>query len=366
MKVLGLTTEAYGGFGGVAVYNIDLYNALAELDFVSSIQILSRVVREEPEQIPAKTNFSTAATKGLPHYLGQCFKAMMRNDYDVILCSHIYLLPFAKLIRGFKKTPIVTVMYGVEAWVPTKRFLTDALLKKCDSIVSISDYTAERFSQWSGIAQTDIHLLPNAYHAAQFGIGETPDYLRDRYKVDGRKVILTLGRLDERERQKGMDELIDVFPTMLLKDPNLLFIIAGDGDDKSRLENKVKDKGLENSIIFAGRVSEEEKSDHYRLADVFSMVGRQEGFGFVFIEAMACGTPVVASTLDGSRYAVLHGKLGEVANPDDPENLMNALFKAFAKPRGIPEGLDFFSYDNFVKRLDKIMRPFVSGAPGDT
>jgi glycosyltransferase involved in cell wall biosynthesis len=95
--------------------------------------------------------------------------------------------------------------------------------------------------------------------------------------------------------------------------------------------------------------------DHYRLADVFVMAGRQEGFGFVFLEAMASGIPVVASNLDGSREAVLYGKLGELANPDDREALKAAIRKALGRPRQIPEGLEFFSYEKFRERLQDII-----------
>jgi glycosyltransferase involved in cell wall biosynthesis len=132
-------------------------------------------------------------------------------------------------------------------------------------------------------------------------------------------------------------------------------LIAGDGDDRPRLERKAGALGLNSHVVFAGRIPEAEKADHYRLADVFVMPGRQEGFGFVFLEAMASGTPVVASRLDGSREAVFDGKLGELADPDDPQALKAAIRRALCRPRQIPEGLAYFSYENFCERLQNIM-----------
>jgi glycosyltransferase involved in cell wall biosynthesis len=170
---------------------------------------------------------------------------------------------------------------------------------------------------------------------------------------------MTLGRLDARERQKGIDEVIEVMPRLLLHAPNLRYLIAGDGDDRPRLEAKVKLHGLTDKVVFCGRVSDEEKADHYRMCDVFSLAGRQEGFGIVLLEALACGAPVVASELDGSRDAILEGELGELANPDNPASLQAALLRALAKPRHIPERLEYFSFENFVKRLDKIIRPYL-------
>ena len=85
------------------------------------------------------------------------------------------------------------------------------------------------------------------------------------------------------------------------------------------------------------------------------MPGRQEGFGFVFLEAMASGIPVVASSLDGSREAVLDGELGELADPDDRQALKAAIRRALRRPRQIPDGLTFFSYESFRERLHDII-----------
>ncbi len=70
---------------------------------------------------------------------------------------------------------------------------------------------------------------------------------------------------------------------------------------------------------------------------------------------MACGIPVVASSLDGSREAVLYGKLGELGNPDDREVLKAAICRALRRPRQIPDGLEFFSYEKFRERLQDIL-----------
>ena len=152
-----------------------------------------------------------------------------------------------------------------------------------------------------------------------------------------------------------MDELIDLLPRLLDEQPDLCLLIAGEGDDRLRLESKVLAAGLQAAVRFTGRVPEVEKADHYRLCDVFSMVGRQEGFGFVFLEAMACGIPVVASLRDGSREAVRDGAMGQLADPDDPDSLQSAILTALRQPRGIPEGLDFFAFPQFCARLTDLM-----------
>ena len=98
-----------------------------------------------------------------------------------------------------------------------------------------------------------------------------------------------------------------MLPALAADVPDVAYLIAGDGDDRARLEKKAAALGVADRVVFAGYVPEEEKADHYRLADAFVMPGRGEGFGIVYLEALACGVPVVASSLDASREAVRDG-----------------------------------------------------------
>ena len=357
MNILALVPEAHGGFGGIATYNRDLVNACCELSRVSKLTLLPRCLRGDPIGLPKKVDMVRTAASGLASFSHEVVKASCKQ-YDVVICSHMHLLPFAKMAALWRSTPLIGVLYGVEAWKPTGRFLVDRLARQCDGLIAISDFTKSRFRQWSHVEDSRIGLLPNAIHAGAYGLGAKPDYLLQRYGLTGKTVLLTLGRLDARERQKGIDEVIEIMPSLVSDMPALIFLIAGEGDDRPRLEAKVAELGLQKCVKFAGLIDENEKADHYRLCDVYTMAGRQEGFGFVFLEALATGAPVVASQLDGSRNAVLDGKLGEIANPDHPESLKAAIIRALAKPRAVPELLDHFSYENFVKRLDDLLHRF--------
>jgi phosphatidyl-myo-inositol dimannoside synthase len=98
-----------------------------------------------------------------------------------------------------------------------------------------------------------------------------------------------------------------------------------------------------------------EKADHFRLADAYVMPSRGEGFGFVFLEAMACGIPVIGSVADGSREALINGALGTLIDPDDAESIRRAVLAAVRRPREIPKGLEYFSYANFERRVRHIV-----------
>ncbi len=86
-----------------------------------------------------------------------------------------------------------------------------------------------------------------------------------------------------------------------------------------------KDLGVAEHVIFAGFVPDEELPDHYRLADVFAMPSTGEGFGIVFLEALACGTPVLAGNRDGSTDALDAGRLGTLVDPLSDEEITDGL-----------------------------------------
>src|SRR5262249_12747479 len=148
-----------------------------------------------------------------------------------------------------------------------------------------------------------------------------------RYSLAGCRVLLTVGRLSSLERCKGFDEVIELMPRLLVRYPDIRYLIVGDGDDRSRLEAKAQSLAP-GKVVFAGHALESEKVAHYNLADAYVMPSRGEGFGIVLIEAAACGVPIVGSHVDGSREALLDGKIGRLVNPLNPNELFNAISAA--------------------------------------
>ena len=356
MRFLAIVPEAFGGFGGIAVYNCDFLTALAELPHCEQVTVLPRLIRHAPRTLPPRVELLEKAANSRVRYARELARVLFKRErYDVVLCGHINLLPLAVVTSRLLRAKHVLLIYGIDAWRPTGRRLSDRLVACTDLVISISRFTKQRFLSWSPLHDNQVHLLPNAIHLEEYGAGEKPHYLEQRYGLEGKKVLMTLARLQQSEQQKGLDEMLEILPELLAEEKNLSYLVAGDGDDKQRLERKAVALGLDRHVIFAGRVPEMEKADHYRLADVFVMPGRQEGFGFVFLEAMASGIPVVASSLDGSREAVLDGALGEFADPDDREALKAAIGRALRRPRQIPDGLAFFSYEKFRGRLHDII-----------
>ncbi|MCA9510008.1 MAG: glycosyltransferase family 4 protein [Myxococcales bacterium] len=123
-------------------------------------------------------------------------------------------------------------------------------------------------------------------------------------------VVLIIGRVWSEERGKGHDELIEAWPRVRAAIRDAELWVVGDGDDRPRLEEKVRAAGLGDAVRFFGRVSDDELARCYERASLFAMPSRQEGFGLVYAEAMWHGLPCLASTRDAGAEVVRDGETG--------------------------------------------------------
>jgi len=349
LRILLLTTDAYGGHGGIALYNRDIVEALAAMPDVGEIVVIPRNMPLSPERIPDKVRFLHAAVGGKGRYIRTALD-VVGEPYDLVVCGHVNLLPLAVLFKARIRAPLVLMVYGIDVW-QSRNALDRFWLKYVDAVWSISAITRDRMNAWARLPASRYVLLPNAIHLDRYGIAEKRADLLERYQLGNVRLIMTLARLPGAERYKGVDEILEVMPSLLEIDPTLKYLVAGDGDDRPRLEAKAKSLGIADRVIFTGMVPESEKADLFRLADVFAMPGRGEGFGFVFLEALACGVPAVGSKVDGSREALRDGLLGELVDPADLQSIQHGILRALAKPKAIPEGLAYFAWPAFARRL---------------
>lgn len=355
MRLLAILSDAYGGRGGIARFNRDLLEALCTYPAMEEMVAYPRVVPDPPEAMPAKLDYCTEAAGGMKAFLQAVGREVWSGRYDGVICGHIHLLPFAFAAARRGRVPLLLIIHGLEARDPSAQWLANQLVNTVDAFVSVSHFTKRRFVDWSGVDAAKGHVVPNCIDRSQFGEGLVPSYLEKRYGLEGRTILFTLGRLPDQELKKGHDEVLEVLPDLAREIPDIAYLIAGDGPDRSRLEQKAETLGVADRVVFAGYIPEEEKADHYRLADAFVMPGRTEGFGIVYLEALACGVPVVASSADASREAVRDGQLGVIVDPDDDASIKAGIREALARPRGVPDGLDAFSTERFTERWHRVI-----------
>lgn len=364
MHIKVLVLDAFGGRGGIAKFNRDFLTALCGHPRCASVTALTRLMPDPPGLLPSKLAWVTDGLNSKIRYAQAVAKnAFAKPKADLLFCGHIHLLPLARLLQAASGAPMALVTHGVEAWKPTGRRFTDRFARRVRAFLAVSHFTKQRFLTWTGLRPEQGFILPNSVAMEDFTPGIADDRLVRRYRLHGRKVILTMGRLCEQERLKGIDEVMEALPGLAKKIPNIAYMVAGEGDDRGRLEQKAAALGVAERTIFTGYVPEEEKAGHYRLADAFVMPGRGEGFGIVYLEAMACGIPVVASKLDASREAV--GEESVLVNPKNAEELQAGILQALHRPKGaIPAGLEYFSLANFSRRCHGIVDEILAAAGG--
>ena len=362
MRILVLTTDAFGSHGGIAKYNRDFLTALCTYPGCTEVVAIPRYLAETPGSLPERLTYVTDSAGSKLKYVVNASRLVFHDRrFDLVVCGHINLLPLANMLARWIGTPMTLIIYGIDVWEPHRSRLVNWSLKHVQRIISISDITKTKFLKWARLPAENVSILPNAIDVDRYRVGAKDPLLVERYGLHEKKVLMTLGRLMSNERYKGVDEVLEILPELLVANSTILYMVVGDGTDRRRLEEKAAALGVRSNVVFTGFVPETEKANYYRLADVFVMPGRGEGFGFVFLEAMACGIPVVASKLDGSREAVRNGDLGILVDPNNHEEIKAGVLDALNKPKGIiPDGLEYFSYKNFEKRLHSIIEQIVT------
>ncbi len=358
-----MVTDAYGGTGGIAQYARNLLETLSNLSLVDRVFVIPRVLSRYSETPPNNVIIQHAAANNNYQYLKHLIKRSLgRDSVNLVICVHINLLLFAVVAKFITRSRLVLVLHGYEIWQRPNKIFIDWLITQVDQVVPVSRFTRDKFISWSDFPESKIRIVPNAIDLEKFKISPKPHYLLERYKLSDKKVILTLGRLSAEEQAKGFDQIIKTLPRLLSHNPDTRYLIVGEGADTHRLQALAAQLEVSHAVIFSGHIPDHEKADHYHLADAYVMPSKLEGFGIVYLEAMACGIPVVGSAMDGSADPLMDGKLGTLINPDDLDQIYSAILNAVDKPKYIPPELESFSMANYQQKIRLLIESVVSGS----
>ncbi len=358
VKILALLTGAFGDHGGIARYNRDLLMALSASSVTESVVVLPRVGGSGPSGLPAKVRQAPAIASRAGYAIEALRLASRHGPFDVIFCGHLYMAPLAALVARLAGAPVWSQIHGVEAWRAMGRMVQGAAARAA-LVTSVSRHTRDRFLQWANVEPGRARVLPNTVEE-RFAPGPWPAHLARRHDLEGRKTLLTVSRLDASERYKGHDRVIAALPAVRAARPDAVYVVAGDGGDRPRLERLARETGVAAHVRFAGRVADEELPDYYRLADVFVMPSTGEGFGIVFLEAAATGIPVIGGSRDGGADALAEGAIGAAVDPEDAGALARAIVTMLDRPRRPdPAAVARFARPQFERHVDDLLRSLV-------
>jgi phosphatidyl-myo-inositol dimannoside synthase len=303
--VLALVSDAFGGRGGIAQYNRDFLGALAGAGAVSSVRILPRLA-PDPVLTPAGITQDRPRRHRVRYAVAALIAALTKTP-DLVFCGHLYMAPLCALIARLTRAKLTVQMHGIEAWSRPSRFQRRAV-EAADLVLCVSRFTRASVLGWAAIAPERLVVLPNTVGTA-FTTGDG-SALRAAWALQDKRVLLTVGRMDSRERYKGHDRVIAAMPELMAEGHDIMYLLVGEGDDRARLETRVREAGLADRVRFLGSVELPTLIDVYRAADLFVMPSSGEGFGIAFLEAMASGTPAVGLAIGGAKDAFADGELG--------------------------------------------------------
>jgi len=232
---------------------------------------------------------------------------------------------------------IVVLTHGHELWW-AKIFMLKSLMKKIvndvDSLGYLGNYTKSVLTKL-GDHNKFVQIAPGI-DTSYFTPRAINKELVAKHRLEGRRVIVSVGRLVHR---KGQDKLIEAMPEVLMKFPDAVLLFVGDGPIKGMLKNSARQLGVSNHIAFAGKVSHSSLPDYICLGEVFAMPVRSrffglevEGLGIVYLEASACGLPVIAGNSGGAPDAVIPNVTGLVVDGTDKSEIADAICRLLKDP----------------------------------
>jgi phosphatidyl-myo-inositol dimannoside synthase len=358
-KLLFVYLNSFSATGGIEMFNACLMKSLYENSKTLAFHYhnISFIDTETDSNYLPANLLAAFGKRRLLAFLSAC-KAILQTD--VVVLGHINLLLLALFACFLPKKKIVLVAHGIEVW-QSLPWWKKTVLQKIDLILAVSEYTKQKMAEKQGLDKGKIHVFHNTLNPF-FKLPKEfakPNHLLQRYEIaTNQKVLLTLARLSFSEQYKGYDTVIKAMPEILKIQPNTIYIVAGKYETReyARIMELIKELQLQQHVKLVGFVKVEELIDHYLLADTFIMPSKGEGFGIVFLEAMACGLPVIAGNVDGSVDALKNGVLGTLLNPDSKTEITEAVIRSFGKSLSRNEKIDlqnqllqYFGFEEFKK-----------------
>jgi glycosyltransferase involved in cell wall biosynthesis len=306
MKIL-IFTNNYNTIGGVQQYTKNFIKAFEELNQDFKIVLLKK---------------SNLFYKFL--FVIESFLKFIFYKPDLILCNHINFTPLAFFYKKIFKIPYGFIAYGIDVW----NLKNYSGLTNSNFIISLSQYTKNKILENNKNLKISILVINPIVDIERFKILDTKTKVFSQYNLPfNKKIILTICRLAKSEKYKGYDKVIQALPKILEQVKDAVYVLIGDGDDLVDVKKLIEELNFKEKVYLLGAIKNDFIPQILNTADIFIMPSKGEGFGIVFIEALACGVPVIAGNKDASKEALLNGELGILVDPDNVDEIAEAIIK---------------------------------------
>jgi phosphatidyl-myo-inositol dimannoside synthase len=303
----------------------------------------------------------TGSARGKTRFSATAARAARRRA-KVVVAGHPFLAPVAQGAKLFaRRAKSIVWTHGLEVWEPLS-ILRRRALRSADLIIAPTNDTANQVASQQDVPRERIRVLPWALDPQFEALVIAKPSLPANFPSG--RVILTVGRWFANERYKGMDTLITALPFLLTEWPDVQLVAVGEGDDQGWLEQLADGRGVLRHVHFLSGLTYPEIAACYQACEIFALPSRGEGFGLVYLEAMACGKPVIGGAHGGAPEVIDDGKTGYLVQHGDSGQLATSLETLLADPelaramgaRGRARVEQEFRFNVFAKSLKKILR----------
>ncbi len=328
----GIETFVLGLIEGLPKDSLIIYTSSQKGDKAFDAQLLEKfgavVIRDRAKMLLPTPRITRKAVKILKQ----------QQIKNVWFGAAAPLALMAGKLRSAGASNIVALTHGHEVWwakIPILKSLLKKIIKDVDHLGYLGDFTKGEIAKISNQPQKFLQIAPGIdtqHFAPKIARGD----LIEKYRLDGRRVIVSVGRLVHR---KGQDELVKAMPKILEQFPDAILLFVGEGPIKQMLFNSAKQLGVLPKVVFTGRVSHHDLPDYICLGEIFAMPVRSrfsglevEGLGIVYLEASACGLPVIVGNSGGAVDAVLDKKTGLLVDGTKSDQIADAICELLANP----------------------------------
>lgn len=325
-KALILFADLFN-IGGIQQYNKHLCDAFAsEFNDVgfTGISLYDSIIPPDSDKWPnIKINISTKIKIKLVQkifFTAKAILAVIKGKPHFLICCHVDIAPLALFLKRSFNLKYAVLTHGTDVWYLKNGVKLEAL-KNADIILTVSAYTKNKLIA-NDIPERKIDLLRDAIDTSFFRPKSINNKLVTRLGLENKHILLTVGRIRSDERYKGHDIMLDIMERL---GSEYIWLVIGTGADLPRLKLKAEKLGIIDKIRFLGNVTREALVGYYNLCDCFVMPSKGEGFGIVFLEALACGKPVIAGNKDGSLEPLMNGELGYTVDPDNSDEIIKVV-----------------------------------------
>ena len=286
------------------------------------------------------------------------------EEIDIVMTTLFYADVIGALAghKGGAKGVFSWETISSPKWLVPHRFWAYRYaIRKADKVISVSKATADWLIKKRKVNPNKVMIIPYGVNLEKFN-PKVKTITRTDIGVN--KEDMVIGQVSRLTEQKGHTYLIDAATRVVTEIPNAKFVLVGDGPLRSRLEDKVRARGLQDHFVFLG--FRQDVPEILPLFDVFTLPSLYEGLPNVVLEAMACGLPVVATPVDGTKEAVVDERTGYLVPVGDTADLSHKLIKMCSNDalrlklglagRGRVE--DDFSLDGQVRKFEKLYEKY--------